>query len=278
MLFPSMMPPRTPETSTKETELQWGFAAVRSRAYACTPPKTSGEAGDVDTFAFVPFFDLINHGEVDGDGGLLEGSNVDLHARPETSSFELYASRNLKGGEEILTCYKPRMENMLMFALFGFVPTGGNPHDRIDVMHRPHTVFPSAHGQCYSLLSVLALCSCRQLYRCHRAVLTPVFVHIDAVCRRPRPEQGRGHAGCKRPDRVFSWGLCAQLAHANVCRCCFASDAGRRGSTQNRCLDPPRSSAGSAECVQDHAGGGRSNAYKGWVRGREAGECGEVQA
>jgi hypothetical protein len=38
-----------------------------------------------------------------------------------------------QAGEEILTCYKPRMTSRIKFALYGFVTPGGNPHDRIEV-------------------------------------------------------------------------------------------------------------------------------------------------
>ena len=131
MLFPSMMPPRIPDQG-QEAPLQWAFACVRSRAYAASPPKTSAVQYDVDTFAFVPFFDLINHGEEEEDGHL-DSANTDCHACPERQAFELFATRDVEKGEELLTCYKPRMDNRIMFALYGFVPSDGNPNDSIDV-------------------------------------------------------------------------------------------------------------------------------------------------
>jgi len=92
--------------------LQAGFALVRSRAFQMAE----------DTFAYVPFLDMANHA--------LEPSADYMTTREE---FVLFARRDLREGEGVTISYGDHTNQRLM-AQYGFVPEGGNPHDRLDLL------------------------------------------------------------------------------------------------------------------------------------------------
>jgi len=96
--------------------LQAGFALVRSRAFQLAK----------DTFAYVPFLDMANHA--------LEPSADYMTTRGE---FVLFARRDLAEGDAVTISYGDHTNQRLM-AQYGFVPEGGNPHDRLDVLTDLH--------------------------------------------------------------------------------------------------------------------------------------------
>ena len=152
------------------TMMQWALACVRSRAFSLSEEKsssrgsggkassgggseksreTSAAAGEEEegeeevAFAFVPLLDCANHsqepaaayrpvwrgeeGSKDDDG---EGKG-----KRKLEAVELVALRAVPEGGEVTISYfagAAGATNRRLFSLYGFVPAGGNPGDRVE--------------------------------------------------------------------------------------------------------------------------------------------------
>jgi hypothetical protein len=139
-LLPSLASPSGPHT------LAWGFAAVRSRAFALGG----------DAFACVPFADLANHAAepsadvlqpFDDDGNVVPtGDDDDASSGPR---LRLVARKALRAGEEVTICYSGAegsgYSNARFMAQHGFVPEGGNRAERLPL---PEALAAAAQPLC----------------------------------------------------------------------------------------------------------------------------------
>lgn len=97
------------------TWLEWAFACVRSRAFQLGP----------DCFAFVPFLDTANHaGE--------PNANFELDSAKQT--VHLVSVGAIASGAEVTIRYTGQegYTNQRLMAQYGFVPSSGNPFDRLN--------------------------------------------------------------------------------------------------------------------------------------------------
>lgn len=161
--YPALAIPAS-ASSRFPTMIQWALACVRSRAFSLSEEGSGGrksgggggggseksEAGDGErtneegedeeiAFAFVPLLDCANHSQDpaaayrpvwkeeqqgDGDGG-----------KRRLEAVELVALRAVAEGEEATISYfagAAGATNRRLFSLYGFVPAGGNPGDRVE--------------------------------------------------------------------------------------------------------------------------------------------------
>jgi hypothetical protein len=127
-LLPSLAGPLSASPHT----LAWGFAAVRSRAFALGG----------DAFACVPFADLANHAAqpsadllqpFDDDGNVVPTGDAATDALGPR--LRLVARKALAAGEEVTICYSGAegsgYTNARFMAQHGFVPFGGSLAERL---------------------------------------------------------------------------------------------------------------------------------------------------
>mmetsp|Transcript_41386 Transcript_41386/g.105857 ORF Transcript_41386/g.105857 Transcript_41386/m.105857 type:complete len:465 (+) Transcript_41386:144-1538(+) len=111
-LFPGLASPRA---TGGLPPLLRTYALVRSRAFRASE----------DSFAFVPFLDAANHAP---------DPNADFR-RDDAGVWQLVALRDIAVGEEVCISYtgEEGYTNRRLMAQYGFVPSEGNPADRIDL-------------------------------------------------------------------------------------------------------------------------------------------------
>ena len=115
-----------PSLAAASPPLAHGFALVRSRAFALGG----------DAFAVVPFADLANHAASPSADLVVPFTAGNAVAGDPTQPpcVRLVARRDLKPGDEVTICYSGNdagYNNARFMALHGFVPAGGNRHERL---------------------------------------------------------------------------------------------------------------------------------------------------
>jgi hypothetical protein len=154
------------------TMMQWALACVRSRAFALSESsssrggggggsaKASGGSGKEENdnknddkndndetddeeedegpaFAFVPLLDCANHSSRDPAAAYraIWTESEEENGTRKLAAVELVALRDVARGEEVSISYFAEgsgATNRRLFSVYGFVPAGGNPGDRVE--------------------------------------------------------------------------------------------------------------------------------------------------
>ena len=154
--YPALAIPAS-ASSEFPTMMQWALACVRSRAFSLAESKGGGGGGsggksktkaddgeqqeeEEIAFAFVPLLDCANHSQEPAAAyrpvWKEEKSQSDDGGIKRTlEAVELVALRALPEGREVTISYfagAAGVTNRRLFSLYGFVPAGGNPGDRVE--------------------------------------------------------------------------------------------------------------------------------------------------
>ena len=139
--------------------MQWALACVRSRAFSLSessggrsrapggaPGKAGGKSktteaetndggGEEIAFAFVPLLDCANHSQEPAAAYRPVWREQSNDGKRKLEAVELVTLRAVPRGGEVTISYfagAAGATNRRLFSLYGFVPAGGNPGDRVE--------------------------------------------------------------------------------------------------------------------------------------------------